>query len=112
MYGFFKKRLGEIHEHSPPIEFIEQNQDKDHIDLLVSIFLKMSVGSVVRIIKSNTVRDLKKNYPFVEKCYLGTESVWSDGYFVSTVGINEAVIQRYIEHQGREDMGQAWLELK
>ena len=112
VYGFFKKRLGAIHEHYPQIEFIEQNHDKDHIHLLVSIPPKMSVGSVVRIIKSNTVRDLKKTYPFLKKCYFGTESVWSDGYFVSTVGINEAVIQRYIEHQGREDMGQAWLELK
>ena len=72
----------------------------------------MSVGSVVRIIKSNTSRDLKKVYPFLKKCYFGTDSIWSDGYFVSTVGVNEAVIQRYIEHQGREDMGQAWLELK
>ena len=53
VYGFFKKRLGEIHEHYPQIEFIEQNHDKDHIHLLVSIPPKMSVGSVVRIIKSN-----------------------------------------------------------
>ena len=73
---------------------------------------KMSVGSVVRIIKSNTARDLKKQYPFLKKCYFGTQSVWSDGYFVSTVGVNEAVIQRYIEYQGREDLGQAWLDLK
>ncbi len=50
---------------------------------------------------------MKKSYPFFKKCYFGTESVWSDGYFVSTVGINEAVVQRYIEQQGREDMGQA-----
>lgn len=38
----------------PQIEFVEQNHDKDHIHLLVSIPPKMSVGSVVRIIKSNT----------------------------------------------------------
>lgn len=72
----------------------------------------MSVGSVVRVIKSNTARDLRKQYPFLKKCYFGTQSVWSDGYFVSTVGVNEAVIQRYIEYQGREDLGQAWPDLK
>ena len=112
VYGFFKKRLIEIHEHYPQIYFIEQNHDRDHIHLLVSIPPKVSVGSVVRIIKSNTARDLKKQYPFLKKCYFGTQSVWSDGYFVSTVGVNEAVIQRYIEYQGREDLGQAWLDLK
>ncbi|MBQ9035202.1 MAG: transposase [Alphaproteobacteria bacterium] len=51
---------------------MEQNHDRDHIHLLVSIPPKMSVGSVVRIIKSNTARDLKKQYPFLKKCYFGT----------------------------------------
>ena len=104
VYGFFKKRLIEIHEHYPQIYFIEQSHDRDNIHLLVSIPPKMSVDSVVRIIKSNTARDLKKQYPFLKKCYFGTQSVWSDGYFVSTVGVNEAVIQRYIEYQEREDL--------
>ena len=72
VYGFFKKRLIEIHEHYPQIYFIEQNHDRDHIYLLVSIPPKMSVGSVVRIIKSNTARDLKKQYLFLKKCYFGT----------------------------------------
>jgi putative transposase len=37
--------------------------------------------------------------------------MWSDGYFVSTIGINESIIRRYIEEQGKEDAGQAKLEL-
>ena len=35
--------------------------------------------------------------------------MWSDGYFVSTVGINEEIIRKYIEMQGREDGGQVKL---
>lgn len=58
------------------------------------------MGSVVRIIKSDTVRDLKKSYLFLKKCYFGTESVWSDGYFVSTVGINEAVVHTMLNTKG------------
>jgi putative transposase len=112
VYAFFKKRVMEVKKHYPQIDILEQNHDRDHIHLLLSIPPKMSVGSVVRLIKSNTARDLKKNYPFLKKCYFGTESVWSDGYFVSTVGVNEAVIKRYIEYQGRLDTGQAKLELK
>ena len=115
VYGFFKKRLGEIHVlcvlsliFLEKVKSCEQIQElQDYIHLQVSISPKISVGSVVRIIKSDTVRDLKKSYPFLKKCYFGTESVWSDGYFVSTVGINEAVVQHYVEHQGCEDMGQA-----
>ncbi len=105
LYGFFKKRLGEIREHYPQIEFIGQNRAKDHIHLQVSISPKISVGSVVRIIKSDTARDMKKSYPFFKKCYFGTESVWSDGYFVSTVGINEAVVHTMLNTKGAKIWG-------
>ena len=112
IYSFFKKRIKEIGKHSPQVEIIEKNHDRNHVHLLVSIPPKMSVGSVVRIIKSNMARDLKAHFPFLKKCYYGTESVWSDGYFVSTVGVNEAVIQKYIEMQGQEDLGQMKFVLK
>jgi len=87
------------------------NHDKDHVHLLVSIPPKMSVGSAVRIIKSNTGRDMKKKFEFLKEVYWGTESVWSGGYFVSTVRINEKIIRQYIEKQGQEDAGQAKLAL-
>ena len=64
--------------------------------MLLSIPPKMRVGSAVRIIKSNTAKDLKTHFPFLKKYYFGTDRVWSDGYFVSTVGTNEALIKRYI----------------
>ncbi|MCB1564025.1 MAG: IS200/IS605 family transposase, partial [Alphaproteobacteria bacterium] len=88
------------------------NDDKDHIHLLVSIPPKMSVGSVVRIIKTNTASKLKVNFPFLKKVYWGTDSIWSGSYFVSTVGVDEAIIRRYIQHQGEEDQGRAMLVLK
>ena len=47
----------------------------------------------------------------MRKAYWGSEGIWSDGYFVATIGINERVIKRYIERQGQEDMGQAQLVL-
>jgi len=59
-----------------------------------------------RIIKSNTSRYLKKKFPFLKKDYWGRDGVWSDGYFVSTVGVNKEVIRNYIEQQGQEDSGQ------
>ena len=40
------------------------------------------------------------------------DGIWSDGYFVSTVGLNEEVIRKYIERQGEEDRGQAQLVLE
>jgi len=37
--------------------------------------------------------------------------IWGKGYFVSTVGINEEIIRKYIGLQEKEDAGQAQLEL-
>ena len=50
-------------------------------------------------------------FDYIRKAYWGVDGIWSDGYFVSTVGVNEHVIKQYIEHQGQEDRGQAQLVL-
>jgi len=54
---------------------------------------------------------LSKNSRSSKKLYWGTDGVWSDGYFVSTIGVNEQTIKRYTENQGQEDSGQALLDL-
>ena len=111
IFEYMQDKLKEVREHYPEIEILEIEHDKDHIHMLISIPPKMSVGSVIRIIKINTSRRLKEKFPFLKDIYWGTDGVWSDGYFVSTVGINEQIIQRYIQYQGREDSGQAQLVL-
>ena len=99
-------------DHYPEIDIIEINHDADHIHLLVSIPLKLSVGKVVGFIKANTSRGLKEKFSFLKGVYWGTDGIWSDGHFVSTAGVNEQIIQKYIQHQGREDSGQAQLVLE
>lgn len=101
-----QKRLAEISKHYPQIKFKEVNHDKDHIHMLVSIPPTMRIGKVIGIIKANTARKLKQKFPFVRETYWGTDAVWSEGYFVTTVGANESVIRKYIEEQGKKDLGQ------
>jgi len=106
-----KERLKELNRYYPELEILESNHDKDHIHLMIWIPPKMTVGQIVRILKSNTARHLKQKFPFLKEVYYGTDSIWSGGYFVSTVGVNEEIIRKYIERQGREDAGQAKLAL-
>jgi REP-associated tyrosine transposase len=100
-----------VHRRHPEIEVLEVNTDKDHIHLLASIAPKIAISDAVRILKSNTARMMAKKFPFIKQVYNGEMSLWSIGYFVSTVGVNEKTIQAYIKHQGQEDSGQAKLEL-
>jgi putative transposase len=111
IFAYFKIKLAEVTEHYPPIKFKTMNHDKDHIHMQVSIPPTMSVGKVVGLIKQNTARILKQKFPFLKEVYWGTEAVWSEGYFVSTVGINDKVIKAYIENQGKKDAGQTMFEI-
>ena len=110
IFTYFEKKLAEITEHYPLVKIGAVNHDKDHIHLLVSIPPTMSVGKVVGIIKQNTSRELKQKFPFLKQVYWGTDAVWSEGYFVSTVGVNEAMIHAYIDAQGKKDAGQTKFE--
>ena len=111
VFTYLDMKLAEITDHYPLIKFKTVNHDKNHIHLQISIPPTISVGKVVGIIKQNTARELKQKFPFIKSAYWNMDSVWSDGYFVSTVGVNEKTIQKYIEDQGRKDSGQAKLEL-
>lgn len=111
MATYMKVIMSTIPRRHPEIEVHEVNTDKDHIHLLVSIAPKMSVSEAVRILKSNTGRMMTKKFPFIRQVYNGEMSLWSIGYVASTVGLNERTIQAYIENQGKEDSGQATLDL-
>jgi len=66
----------------------------EHIHLYISVPPKFSVAYVVGILKGKSSAWLKKK---TKKIPLG--SFWGRGYFVSTVGINEIAMRKYIENQ-------------
>ena len=79
--------------------------------MLISIPPTMNVGKAVGLIKQNMARNLKQKFPFLKEVYWGTESIWSEGYFASTVGVTDAMIRKYIEDQGKKDAGQTLFEI-
>lgn len=55
---------------------------------------------MVETIKENTSKALKGKFSFLKKVYWDRIGIWGEGYFVSTVGIDEETIKRYVEMQG------------
>ena len=43
------------------------------------------------------------------KYRFGNRKFWAEGYYVSTVGLNEATIRKYIQQQEKQDIMQAKL---
>ena len=70
----------------------------------------MSISDVVKSIKAKTGLYMRRKFPFLDKVYWDKGGIWSGGYFVSTVGISESTIRKYIEMHSKEDSGQALLE--
>jgi len=64
---------------------------------------------VAETIKKNTIRALSRKFTFLQKVYWDQKGIWGKGYFVSTVGIDEEVIRKYVQHQAEEETGQAQL---
>jgi putative transposase len=72
---------------------------------------KYAVSDVVGKMKGMTSSELRKKFGWLKHRYWRDNVVWSPGFFVSTVGLEEKDILAYVEHQGRQDSGQAKLEL-
>ena len=85
------------------IEIEQIGADKNHIHLLCSAHPKISIGTIVRVYKSITARELFSTFPNLKKELWGGE-FWSDGYYAATVGQrnNWETVYKYVKNQGTE----------
>ena len=93
----------------PDIEVIKLNVQLDHVHMIIVVPPRVAVASVVQYLKSQSAKQLKAKFPFLEKVYHTGDGIWSRGYCVSSIGLNEKEILAYVEHQNHEDRGQLQL---
>lgn len=81
---------------------IEMETDKDHIHLLVESEPKISVLMIVRLLKQRTTHDMWQKYGNLLKLHYRREhTLWSNGYFVCSIGnASQETIRKYIQQQG------------
>ena len=89
-------------------EVMELNVRKDHVHLVVSIPPKLSVSDYMGIVKGKSaIKIFQKHTGLKRKVYWGNH-FWARGYCVSTVGIDEEMIRRYVkyqeDHEKREEL--------
>src|SRR5882672_2768083 len=82
----------------------------DHVHMLLSVPPKYSVSSVMGFIKGKSAIHIARVYAGRRRNYVG-QHFWARGYWVSTVGKNEAAVRRYIQEQEKEDRRLEQLEL-
>ena len=74
----------------------------DHVHMLISIPPKYAVSQVVGFIKGKSAIHIARNFMGHRKNFTG-QHFWARGYYVSTVGRDEATIREYIRKQEQED---------
>ncbi len=109
--GYISKLFPKILREMPGVEMVEINIQRDHIHAIMIIPPKYAVSEVIGRIKGRSASMLRKKFAWLGKVYWKENIVWSPGYFVSTIGIDEKQIMRYVQWQGHQDSGQAKLDM-
>ncbi|MCL2233709.1 MAG: IS200/IS605 family transposase [Treponema sp.] len=113
LYGGIAKDLGEIfHELARQREckIVEGHVCPEHIHMLIEIPPKYAVSAVVGYIKGKSAIAIARTYLGKRQNFSG-QNFWARGYYVSTVGRDEAAIKKYIREQEAEDQRQDQLEM-
>ena len=83
-------------------EILEGHMMSDHVHILIAIPPKYAVSQVVGYLKGKSAIHIARTYMGRQRNFTG-EHFWARGYYVSTVGLDEAVVRQYIQQQEAED---------
>ena len=83
----------------------------DHVHMLVSIPPKISVSSFMGYLKGKSALMIFDRHANLKYKY-GNRHFWAEVFYVSTVGLNEATIKKYIQDQQKEDILKDKLSIK
>ena len=114
IYGELKADIGKILRklcNEKKVEIIEAEACPDHIHMLVSIPPYLSISQFMGYIKSKSALMIFDRHANLKYKY-GNRHFWAEGYYVSTVGLNEATIKKYIQEQEKHDIALDKLSVK
>ena len=93
------------------VEILEGHLMPDHVHLVVSIPPKVSVSSFMGYLKGKSALMMFEKHGNL-KYKFGNRHFWAEGYYVSTVGLNEETIRKYVREQEKHDQATDKLSVK
>ena len=114
IYNKYKESVGEILRRLCSYKGVEIHEGHlmvDHVHMLVSIPPKRSVSEFMGYLKGKSALMIFDKHANL-KYKFGNRHFWSEGYYVSTVGLNEATIRNYIKDQDKQDILKDKLSVK
>jgi len=105
LYKELRRHLGEVFRSlakRKESEIEEGHLGSDHVHMMIAIPPKYAVSQVIGYIKGKSAIHLARVYGERKRNFVG-QHFWARGFWVSTVGRDEAVIREYIQKQEEED---------
>ena len=105
LYKELQRHLGEVFRRlaeQKESEIEEGHLRPDHVHMMIAIPPKYAVSQVIGYIKGKSAIHLARVYGERKRNFVG-QHFWARGFYVSTVGRDEAVIRKYIQEQEEED---------
>jgi len=105
LYGELRRHLGEVFRElavQKDCRIEEGHLMKDHVHMLISIPPKHAVSTVIGFIKGKSAIHIARVFVGKRQNFTG-ENFWARGYYVSTVGRDEATIRAYIRKHEEDD---------
>ena len=105
IFGKVRKNLGKILRQlcrQKGVELLEGHARPDHVHMVLSVPPKFSIAMVVGYLKGKSAIQIHRDIYRVKQGFTG-KHFWSRGYCVSTVGLDEKMIRKYVRHQDALD---------
>ena len=93
------------------VEILEGHLMPDHVHLVLSIPPKLSVSAFMGYLKGKSALMMFERHTNL-KYKFGNRKFWTEGYYVSTVGLNEATVRKYVREQEMHDQAVDKLSVK
>ena len=103
---YLAKLLRNVDGLDSDIEVSKVNVQLDHVHLVMINPPRLSLASVMQFMKFRTGKKLWEKFDFTRRATGRGGGIWFRGHCVSTIGMNQRTIMRYVEHQEREDKDQ------
>ena len=106
VYGKLREELGRILRRLceyKAVEVIEGTLCVDHVHMCLSIPPKYAVSTIVGYLKGKSAMMMFEQFSRLKRNFKG-HKFWARGYYVSTVGLDEAKVRSYIKNQQQQDI--------
>ena len=99
---YTRQQVYRLCQQKDKVEVLELNVQADHVHVVMSIAPKYAVSDIMGYLKGKLAMRLFQRYEKLGRRYWGRH-LWSRGYCVSTVGLDEEKIRKYVKWQEKRE---------